>query len=92
MLHICDVRFDATKNCKKLPHDYRWPSGRAGPTRRPGVPCRAVPAPGRTVPSCQPGRAITVPRAGGMAQGTARGPSGRPEGTAGHRAKVVPGQ
>jgi hypothetical protein len=32
-----------------------------------------------------------MPRAGGTAQGTAYGPSGRLEGTAGHRSKVVPG-
>ena len=50
------------------------------------VPCHTVPASGRAVPSSH---AITVPRAGGMAQGTAREPSGRPEGTAGHQAKVV---
>jgi len=67
-------------NCWSSKH--KWLSGRAGPTQRPGVSCRAVPA---------PGRAITVPRAGGMAQGTARGPSGQLEGTAGHRFKVVPG-
>jgi hypothetical protein len=46
----------------------------------------------RAVPSCRSGRAITVPRAGSMAQDTARGPSGRPEGTTGHRTKVVLGQ
>jgi len=56
---------------------------------------RAVPAwPGG--PACRvcsgPHRAIIVPRAGGMAQGTARGPSGQPEGTAGQRAKAVPGR
>ena len=39
---------------------------------------------------CRSGHAITVPRAGGTAQGTARGLSGWPEGTAGHRTKVVP--
>ena len=46
-----------------------WPGGPA---------CRAVSCLPRTAPSCRPGRAITVPRAGGMAQGTARRHGGLP--------------
>ena len=62
---------------------YRWPSGRA-------VPCHACPGTRRAVVPAGPCHHRASCR--GMAQGTARGPSGRPEGTAGHRTKVVPDQ
>ena len=50
------------------------------PARPSGLACRDCPGPRRAIV----GRAIAVPRAGGTAQGTARG-------TSGHQDKVVPG-
>ena len=60
---------------------YRWSSGRAGLARWPGVPCRAMPAPGRTVPSCRPSCASCRgygPRHGPWAIGPARRHGGPP--------------